>query len=52
MRPFSKGNDDSAYGGQNFDAEKHKLPEDAAAPKLQLNRKGVGMISGLKLTHR
>ncbi|KAL3148674.1 hypothetical protein ABBQ38_014090 [Trebouxia sp. C0009 RCD-2024] len=42
MRPFSKGHDDSAYGGQNFDAEKNKVPEDAAAPKLQLNRKGVG----------
>lgn len=52
MRPFSKGHDDSAYGGQNFDAEKNKVPEDAAAPKLQLNRKGVGMHLVPNLTAR
>lgn len=50
MRPFSKGHDDSAYGGQNFDAENNKVPGDAAAPKLQLNRKGVGMLLVPNLT--
>ena len=36
------GTDDSAYGGQKFDVEKSKLADDAAAPELQLNRKGLG----------
>lgn len=41
----SSSHDDSAYGGQKFDVEKNQFPEEAAAPELQLNRKGLGMTS-------
>lgn len=43
-KPVVNGHDDSAYGGQKFDVEKSQFPEDAAAPELQLNRKGLGNI--------
>lgn len=44
-KPVLHGHDDSAYGGQKFDVEKSQFPEDAAAPELQLNRKGLGNIN-------
>lgn len=41
-QPPGNGHDDSAYGGQKFDVEKSKISDDATAPELQLNRKGLG----------
>ena len=51
QRPVAEGHDDSAYGGQKFDVEKSQFPEDVAAPELQLNRKGLGVILPVAQTY-